>query len=714
MADICGEIDDIDVATVEDLREAIKKIIKACGTKKVRGFSDKHVGKPVPWDGEQEAEFKTWNEKFTAFMGTAGDKVWRAILKELQKREDDDDELEDIDDVKTMFKDLNIEESTAEEMSETLYDQLTQYVKGELLADVQMAGPLASMEAYRKAYAHGRKKTAENVHRARNRVSRPEIAETMEDLDEKYKKWKKDISYLKNIDAYDYGDAGMISILLDMIPDEVQREITTQHKTTGNNSAPLKKIMIEVEKIIEREKDRKQSRGDRKPETHKKKLAAISAENEDLCQVCVWDQDANHGYGGYLMVAKRSRDEEDEEGGSDKRRKESEASGSGENPPKGKGKGKGEKRARKCFTCGEEGHYKAQCPNNWYMPKTVWGSWWNTLPFAKGKGKGKGGKGDSGKGGKGKAKGKGQFSPPVNMMEEYGDFGSCDWPWSDGAAFAEGEWKTLGRLSRSTAKAPTKSRMPQSMPSRPLLDPTRGAAKFNFKVLEPIDEDEISKNDVDEQNWMKRIVVKTPKTKLTQKNTKSKDEQEVKKRKLVKVKDENEMDAIIKEHMKHMNMKRALGMLTKIGDSTISPCTREEQGWKKLSMAVDSGACENVIDAEEEVPNYPIAESRASKMGVKYASATGEEIANLGQVVLPMLTSEGTKRRMTMQAAEVSKPLASVKRICEAGHTVVFDETGSFMFDKTTGEVNYFREEAGNYMLDVWIPPNRAGDFPRQ
>ena len=122
----------------------------------------------------------------------------------------------------------------------------------------------------------------------------------------------------------------------------------------------------------------------------------------------------------------------------------------------------------------------------------------------------------------------------------------------------------------------------------------------------------------------------------------------------MKVKDEKEIDAIINEHVKHMNGKSVLGMLTKIGDSTISPCTREDQGWKKLSMAVDSGACENVIDAEEEVSNYPIVESRASKLGVKYASATGEEIANLGQVVLPMLTSEGTKRRMTMQAAEVS------------------------------------------------------------
>ena len=157
----------------------------------------------------------------------------------------------------------------------------------------------------------------------------------------------------------------------------------------------------------------------------------------------------------------------------------------------------------------------------------------------------------------------------------------------------------------------------------------------------------------------------------------------------------------------------SVAMLTKINDS-LSPCTKEEQGWKKLSMAVDSGACENVIDAAEEVPNYPVQESRASKMGVKFASATGEEIPNLGEVMLPMLTSEGTKRKMKMQAAEVSKPLASVKRICEAGHTVVFDETGSFMCDKATGEVNYFREEGGNYMLDVWVPPNKAEDFGRQ
>ena len=98
-----------------------------------------------------------------------------------------------------------------------------------------------------------------------------------------------------------------------------------------------------------------------------------------------------------------------------------------------------------------------------------------------------------------------------------------------------------------------------------------------------------------------------------------------------------------------------------------------------------------------------------------YASATGEEIPNLGEVMLPMLTKENTKRLMKMQAAEVSRPLASVKRICEAGHIVVFDEDGSFIYSKGSGEINQLREEAGNYMFDVWVPPKAAvATFRRQ
>ena len=87
-----------------------------------------------------------------------------------------------------------------------------------------------------------------------------------------------------------------------------------------------------------------------------------------------------------------------------------------------------------------------------------------------------------------------------------------------------------------------------------------------------------------------------------------------------------------------------------------APCTgRRMSEWTKLSLAVDSGACESVVDAAEQVPGYEVPETRASKSGLVYASATGEESPNLGEVFLPMLTTENTKRPMKMQVAEVSR-----------------------------------------------------------
>ena len=49
--------------------------------KSVGGFGGKNVGKPTPWDGEKENEFKAWSEKFTSYMANAGDKTWRNIIK---------------------------------------------------------------------------------------------------------------------------------------------------------------------------------------------------------------------------------------------------------------------------------------------------------------------------------------------------------------------------------------------------------------------------------------------------------------------------------------------------------------------------------------------------------------------------------------------------------------------------------------------------------
>ena len=105
-----------------------------------------------------------------------------------------------------------------------------------------------------------------------------------------------------------------------------------------------------------------------------------------------------------------------------------------------------------------------------------------------------------------------------------------------------------------------------------------------------------------------------------------------------------------------------------------------------------------------------ILETDKSRSGACYASATGEPIPNLGEQQLPFATEEGSMRAMTFQAAPVAKPLGSVKRICQAGHYVIFGEDGSYIVNKATGELNWLREQSGNYMLDVWIPPSSQTD----
>ena len=95
---------------------------------------------------------------------------------------------------------------------------------------------------------------------------------------------------------------------------------------------------------------------------------------------------------------------------------------------------------------------------------------------------------------------------------------------------------------------------------------------------------------------------------------------------------------------------------------------------------------------------------KPSRSNKNYISATGEPIPNLGEQRLPLLTQEGSLRSMRFQACPVAKALGSVKRMCSSGHRVVFDDDGSFMLNKMTGELNWFREEDGNYMLDTWIP----------
>ena len=103
-----------------------------------------------------------------------------------------------------------------------------------------------------------------------------------------------------------------------------------------------------------------------------------------------------------------------------------------------------------------------------------------------------------------------------------------------------------------------------------------------------------------------------------------------------------------------------------------------------LSIAIESGAATTVILYILVTEGVSIVATAMSEAGVCYVSDTGELIPNLGEQRLPLTTGEGSFRAMTFQAAPVAKPLGSVKKICQAGHIVVFDDEGLYIYNKET------------------------------
>ena len=58
--------------------------------------------------------------------------------------------------------------------------------------------------------------------------------------------------------------------------------------------------------------------------------------------------------------------------------------------------------------------------------------------------------------------------------------------------------------------------------------------------------------------------------------------------------------------------------------------------------------------------------------------------------------------------------LASVSRLNQTGHRVVFDDpaSGSYIENKVTGSKTWLRQESGVFYLDLWISPESI--FGRQ
>ena len=140
-----------------------------------------------------------------------------------------------------------------------------------------------------------------------------------------------------------------------------------------------------------------------------------------------------------------------------------------------------------------------------------------------------------------------------------------------------------------------------------------------------------------------------------------------------------------------------------IKEQTGSICTVAEDEFIEIDVTVDSGASETVMSQETLDGVIDITEGPAFRRGTQYVVADGTEIPNLGERKFLGLTVEGGQCGVTAQVCAVEKTLMSVSKIAAQGNRVVFDDDGSYIENKASGERTWMSQVQGLYMLKMWV-----------
>ena len=69
----------------------------------------------------------------------------------------------------------------------------------------------------------------------------------------------------------------------------------------------------------------------------------------------------------------------------------------------------------------------------------------------------------------------------------------------------------------------------------------------------------------------------------------------------------------------------------------------EEEEWEYIEAILDSGASVTVIPCHVG-KGYDIVPGESSKAGIMFETANGEEITNLGEKLMPVMTNKGAWR----------------------------------------------------------------------
>ena len=131
-------------------------------------------------------------------------------------------------------------------------------------------------------------------------------------------------------------------------------------------------------------------------------------------------------------------------------------------------------------------------------------------------------------------------------------------------------------------------------------------------------------------------------------------------------------------------------------------------------VLMDSGAANHVCD----VKHFELFKLHNDRPGREFVTATGEVVPNLGTKNTKVNTSEGSTCNITFQCAEEDMPVLSTRKLCEAGHEVLYTNNGGLVIDTKRGQTTRFIQRAGVYYLKLHVlrpaKHERAEGFGRQ
>ena len=136
-----------------------------------------------------------------------------------------------------------------------------------------------------------------------------------------------------------------------------------------------------------------------------------------------------------------------------------------------------------------------------------------------------------------------------------------------------------------------------------------------------------------------------------------------------------------------------------ITTSTPTEVLVADDKWEDLEfeVALDSGSVVHVC-APGDIPGYLVQESPGSKRGQEFLMGDGGTIPNLGESQLNL--SEGDhKLQSVFQIAAVTRPLMSVGRICDQGHSITFNAVMAVVHSADGTELCKFERQPGGLYI---------------